>query len=501
MKHDDSQFGKMNTKNNEQEDNYWKILIFLIVLSQLLAAIPSLMASTIRSTTGLGSTASSSDPKSITLAALVVLIPTVLFSYYVFSNMLKAFNLSTRGEIIKRLSKYRLIFQVFYLPLGLIVVPLGSISITVFFPSDIEPNLLATIINSLAYPTILFVPVYIILEYILDRIFISKLKKKSLFVPGEPQLFNTLSVLQKNLFISIFSILGVAIFLLESINIETLTSLQQIIIACFIIIPIFSTVFYYFTSEPKQKEIITNLNYVVEGDGFEVELPISSLDNLGNMIQLYNAINCQLSEKLSIMDRSAYKLVENVAASAEMQTSIIEEVTIVGKDIAASTLQISRGASTQSELTSRTIDDVDKMSMAIDQLMKDISTTLKVIKDIAGQTNILALNAAIEAARAGEYGRGFAVVADNVRRLAEETKTNANDIENLIKDIITNISSKIVHIQESIQNFSAQAEEFSASSEEVAAGTEEQSATMAEITKSAQELAKQSQALLTVIRE
>jgi len=500
MKHDDFQFEKLNTKYNEQEENYWTILISLLVVSQLLAAIPSLIAAMIRSTTELGSV-TLSDPKSITIAALVVLIPTISFSYYVFSNMLKALNLSTRGEIITRLSKYRRIFQVFYLPLGLIVVPLGTISIMVFFPPEIEPNLLATIINSLAYPTILFVPVYIILEYILDRIFISKLKKKSLFIPGEPQLFNTLSVLQKNLLISIFSVLGVAIFLLEPLNIETLTSPQQIIIACFIAIPIFSTVFYYFTSEPKQKEIINNLNYVVEGKGFDVELPISSIDNLGNMIQLYNAINCQLSEKLSIMDKSAYKLVKDVAESAEMQTSMIEEVTNVGRDIAASTLQISHGASTQSELTFRTIEDVDKMTQAIDQLMKDISTTLIIIKDIAGQTNILALNAAIEAARAGEYGRGFAVVADNVRRLAEETKINANDIENLIKEIISNISGKIVHIQESIQNFAAQAEEFNASSKEVAAGTEEQSATMTEIAKSAQELTKQSQALLTVIRE
>lgn len=79
----------------------------------------------------------------------------------------------------------------------------------------------------------------------------------------------------------------------------------------------------------------------------------------------------------------------------------------------------------------------------LSEMADNINSFVETISKISDQTNLLALNAAIEAARAGEAGRGFSVVADEVRSLANNTNTSANEVSELVGQIIQSTSETV----------------------------------------------------------
>lgn len=237
-----------------------------------------------------------------------------------------------------------------------------------------------------------------------------------------------------------------------------------------------------------------------KGDFVEIK------NSLNNIIQ---GLNDAFSEINNAADQVASGANQVSDGSQELsqgsteQASSIEELTASIEEIAAQTKQNAVNANQANEFASNAKNNAVKGNEQMKQMLnsmteineasENIYKIIKVIDDIAFQTNILALNAAVEAARAGQHGKGFAVVAEEVRNLAARSANAAKETTSLIEGTINKVEAGTKIANNTAEALTSIVEEVNKAAVlvgEIAVASNEQATGVAQINKGIEQVSQ-----------
>ena len=233
----------------------------------------------------------------------------------------------------------------------------------------------------------------------------------------------------------------------------------------------------------RTEKVVGALHHLAEGD-LTVKLSLSGRDDFAWLAYEYDSARkalLQLVTELSAHARDVSEFsVELAGASREIsdstrkQSEAASSVAAAVQEMAVSVSHVADNAREARSLTDEAgqasregttviggvVTEVTNIATAVQESSSvienlghqsaQIRSIVKVIDDVAEQTNLLALNAAIEAARAGEQGRGFAVVADEVRKLAERTASSTREIGAMIEAIGSGTAKAVESMQRGV---------------------------------------------------
>ena len=205
----------------------------------------------------------------------------------------------------------------------------------------------------------------------------------------------------------------------------------------------------------RQADVIVQM---AQGNLTETYVPRSEKDMVGNsLVEMLNSNNAILSDikMASVQVAGGAAQISSgaqiLAAGSTQQAATIEDLSAFIREVHLQTQQtadLANRVNGDVKLTGALMDEsmgyMKEMShsmQAIKNSSTEIAKVIKVIDDIAFQTNILALNAAVEAARAGQHGKGFAVVAEEVRNLASKSAKAAKETAGLIQKSVVQVNS------------------------------------------------------------
>ncbi len=249
------------------------------------------------------------------------------------------------------------------------------------------------------------------------------------------------------------------------------------------------------------KAMMQDLHKIANGD---IDIKITDLyqnrnDEIGSLATSINAISLNLHRTLSSMKKNSNDLMvvsdelshimTNMLENTSTQASSIEEISATMEEIASIVSLNSESSQKTSITTLKTIQAIKEGSESTEQsieAMKEVTEKVKIINEIAFQTNILALNAAVEASHAGEAGKGFAVVANEVKKLAQRSNSAAQEIEA--------VTSKVYQISEiagsKLSSIIDETNETAILMKEIAAASVDQNTNIQQINDSIQVLNK-----------